>query len=50
MPIVIMQCTCKHVFQDKQYGNGKRVFNTMKDDTRKARCTVCKSEKSLNNV
>lgn len=33
-------CTCKHPFQDKRYGKGKRVHNDggNKGD---ARCTVC---------
>ncbi len=36
----ILKCTCKHDFQDKRYGKGKRVFNvsTKNNDYR---CTVC---------
>lgn len=37
---VIEACTCKHLYQDSQYGQGKRVKNlTVK--TKGARCTVC---------
>jgi len=36
-------CTCKHPFQDKRYGKGKRIHNpTGKDGSR---CTVCGAEK-----
>ena len=36
-------CTCKHPFQDKRHGKGKRIHN----ETAKSgyRCTVCGSEK-----
>lgn len=38
---MILRCTCKHEFQDKRYGKGKRVFNKT---TTGYRCTVCKRE------
>lgn len=34
----ILSCVCKHEFQDKEYGKGKRLFN---NNTKGARCTVC---------
>ena len=38
----ILLCKCKHPFQDEKYGQGKRVHNTMRKDTKnKWRCTVC---------
>ena len=37
MPIA--KCTCKHEYQDKQYGKDNRVFNPkLKNEMR---CTVC---------
>ena len=44
MEIKIMACTCKHKFQDKQNGKGKRVFNLMKKDY-SWKCTVCSTIK-----
>jgi hypothetical protein len=44
MATEIKKCTCKHEFQDKKYGKGKRVFNYCKK-TDKYRCTVCGKEK-----
>lgn len=42
----ILQCTCKHKFQDKEHGKQMRVHNPMGEDKYfKWRCTVCKSEK-----
>lgn len=36
----IIKCTCKHDFQDKEYGNQTRVANiNEKEDS--ATCTVC---------
>jgi len=36
---VIINCNCKHEYQDEKYGKGRRVANvTLKDN---ARCTVC---------
>ena len=34
----IKKCTCEHVFQDRVYGNGRRVHTIGKDHTT---CTVC---------
>jgi len=37
----IKKCNCKHSYQDKRYGKGKRVHNeTIKGEWR---CTVCES-------
>jgi hypothetical protein len=44
MPIKFLNCTCSHVFQDKQY-SGKRVMNKFgENDKKKFRCTVCGRE------
>ncbi len=39
---MLMFCTCRSSFQDKEHGTGKRVHN----ETKKGmwRCTVCKKE------
>lgn len=42
---MIMLCTCKHEYQDKLYGKGKRVFNLCKKGI-SGRCTVCGREQS----
>jgi hypothetical protein len=34
----IFKCDCKHVFQDKKCGRGKRVFN---EGVKTYKCTVC---------
>lgn len=39
----IVNCTCKHSYQDKKYGKGKRAANKMKADDH-YRCTVCRKE------
>ncbi len=36
----VIKCSCKHDFQDKQYGQGMRVFNFTQKKT-EAKCTVC---------
>ncbi len=36
---VIKKCTCKHKFQDKRYGKGRRVHTTK--DNGGYTCTVC---------
>jgi hypothetical protein len=38
---MILPCTCKHDFQDRAYGYGKRVFNPTNFGYR---CTVCSRE------
>lgn len=46
---MIKSCNCKHKFQDKEYGQGNRVFNPkekIKDKTQEYRCTVCQSIKT----
>lgn len=40
----IISCTCKHDYQDRTYGQGKRVANIMKNNG--LRCTVCNRETS----
>ena len=41
-------CSCKHDFQDKEYGKGKRLFNVKtKSSPTKGKCTVCGTEKTL---
>jgi hypothetical protein len=42
--MAVFSCTCKHEFQDKTYGAGKRVFNLGKTGYK---CTVCGSKKPL---
>jgi hypothetical protein len=43
MGTTIRQCSCKHNYQDKKYGDNNRVHNEgMKGD----RCTVCGGVKS----
>ncbi len=44
--IMIVNCTCRHAYQDQKYGKGRRVHTVGKDD-KKARCTVCEDEKTL---
>ena len=43
---MLKKCSCKHEFQDKQYGDSVRVYNPCKNDTH-ARCTVCSKEIKL---
>lgn len=42
MSVVIKPCTCKHVFQDRVYGKGKRVHTVGNKDIK---CTVCGTKK-----
>ena len=38
----IFKCNCKHAFQDKIYGVGRRVFNKgAGKNTEVWKCTVC---------
>lgn len=39
----IINCTCKHEYQDKLYGTNKRLAN-IKFNSDKATCTVCGKE------
>ena len=44
MATLILHCTCKHDYQDKEYGYGMRVHNGCKLSTTSGngwRCTVC---------
>lgn len=46
---MILRCSCKHEFQDKQYGAGNRVHNDCKPgekNTKWYRCTVCRKERT----
>ena len=40
---MIKKCSCKHEYQDKTYGKGRRVFNECVKDRKHTgwRCTVC---------
>lgn len=39
---MIKSCTCKHKYQDKKHGKGKRVFNKTGDKNPDTyRCSVC---------
>jgi len=38
----VKSCTCKHAYQDKEYGINQRVYNKT---TKGHRCTVCGTEK-----
>lgn len=39
----ILACSCKHSFQDKEYGVGKRLHTFTKK--KMWRCTICLKEK-----
>ena len=45
--MAIKTCTCKHEYQDKKYGKGKRVHNEVGSNVghvgnvKGYRCTVC---------
>lgn len=42
----IQKCSCKHAYQDKRYGAGKRVFNAgAGKENEKYSCTVRGKEK-----
>lgn len=47
----IVVCTCKHEFQDAEYGKGRRVTTPCNTEQEKknfvVRCTVCKKEHNL---
>lgn len=42
---MIKFCTCEHEYQDKTYGDHKRVHNITKKG--ELRCTVCEKVKSI---
>ena len=48
---MILKCDCKHEYQDKKYGEGKRVHNPFPDNngTTSYRCTICGKGKSKEN-
>jgi hypothetical protein len=40
----VIRCDCRHPYQDRVYGAGRRLGNftkSMKGERRQARCTVC---------
>ena len=39
----VLKCKCKHEYQDKKYGKGKRVHNLDSKDV--PHCTVCGNKK-----
>lgn len=39
---IVRPCTCKHEFQDKEYGKDLRLANVTSSGSR---CTVCGKEK-----
>ena len=41
--VKVVSCSCEHGYQDKKYGNKKRVANLTQGDKAKPkhRCTVC---------
>lgn len=41
----VATCSCKHEFQDQEYGKQKRLHNVKSKTPTKGVCTVCKSEK-----
>jgi len=47
---MISNCTCKHKFQDRKYGAGRRVFNVssviVTGDV-PGHCSVCEKEHSV---
>lgn len=40
--VKIIKCTCKNEFQDKRYGEQRRVHN---ENAKGWICTICKNEK-----
>lgn len=45
--MAIKKCSCKHEYQDKKYGKGRRVANKCAGKTNVVyRCTVCLKEHS----
>lgn len=49
----VVNCNCNHEFQDRRYGNGRRVANATQkskvDNKTDVRCTVCKTIHTVNN-
>jgi hypothetical protein len=48
---MIKRCTCKHEYQDKKHGKGKRVHNPLRSKSPGGkltdwRCTVCGTVRS----
>jgi len=43
MSTIVLNCSCQHEFQDKEYGKGRRLFS-LKIKGGKAKCTVCGKE------
>ena len=45
---MIVKCKCTHEYQDKKYGTGNRIANKTDKGSDVYRCTVCKSEHTVN--
>jgi len=47
--IIIRKCICSHIFQDRQYGRGKRAHNLCSKEGKEKglRCTVCGNVKDV---
>ena len=50
METILLQCECKHDYQDEKYGKNQRVHNLYVGETAKAtmkvwRCTVCNTKR-----
>jgi len=44
---MILKCDCYHEYQDRRYGQGKRVHNACQPgEPRAYRCTVCRRERA----
>lgn len=41
---IILACSCKHAYQDRRYGAGRRLHNPVNKKENTYRCTVCKTE------
>ena len=44
---MILQCKCKHSYQDFLYGKQQRVFNPMAKEENQYCCTVCEAIRFL---
>lgn len=41
----VKTCNCDHKYQDKKYGNKKRVFN-LDESGKQGKCSVCGTKKT----
>lgn len=49
MATIVLKCTCKHDFQDQEYGKGMRLHN-ISEVKKEAYCTVCSPSGRRNKV